>query len=419
MTMLRLLLSILLFFVPLSAKAAEDMALRVEVEKIGDALHYPHEMVLITIRGDYKIPITLENLEQPDFPGMDWMQLGEDNWFETEDRGKRVVSFERRMALFPQRPGTFEIGVFRHVLTLTKPNGTRFDRVILSEPVNLDVAELPPQQGWWFPVRRLGIDDSWSNAPQSLNPGEGVLRKILLTVEGAQPEMIPPMPEITGEGVAILPHPEVRRTLLRARGPVTQVFWRWTIRPMGDTSGYVDPFELRFFDALAREDRTIVISAQRVAYEDAVGIALRRGTVTGDAAIALEAKTSDGTKASKSGFSIPVHLLTPFAMLMGMFAGMVLLQGEMRGLSMDGIGLRVRHWWKRQGHARALSKSIRAGDAVAARRTAKAWLGEHYNGRSSEAIAGMDRHLFGSSASTPDFVAFGREIRAHARQIGR
>ena len=393
------------------ALADDDMALRVEVERIGDALPFPHEMVLITIRGDYKIPITLENLKQPDFPGLDWMQLGVDDWFETEDRGRRVVSFERKMALFPRDSGTFEIGSFRHVLTLTRPNGERFDRVVVSEPVTLEVAELPAREGWWFPLRRIGIADDWSNAPQSLEPGTGVLRKIVLTVEGVQPEMIPPMPEMTGAGVAILPHPEVRRTLLRPRGPVTQVFWRWTIRPLGAVSGYVDPFDLNFFDALNRQDRTITISAQRVAYEGAVGTAER-------AVDDLDApQETEPPPAGARNVSLPPHLPGALAAFIGLLTGGVLLRGEFRALSLASLSGRFRRWWERQRRASRLARAVRAQNPLAARKAAMDWLGADFTRLATPEAARLDRHLFAGGSAKPDLAAFARDVKARAKAI--
>lgn len=312
--MIRCAVLLFLFLSTLPARAVEDMHLTVEIDSETGAAPYAGEMVNIAIRGRYRLPITLEQIEQPSLADFDWMQLGSDIWGEDRDRGLRVVTFERRMALYPMRAGTLEIGSFRHVLQLARPNGERYARTILSEPVRLKVLPVPESAHWWFPLRRIGIDDEWSNAPQGLARDQSALRKIVLTVEGTLPEMLPPMPMLTGAGVAILPHPERRRTLLRPGGPVTQVFWRWTIRPDAGGVGYVDPLTLAYFDTSAREMREITLAAQRVAFADA---SIGGGTARGDAA-------APSLAGGEGGVSIPAIPIWA-ALLFGMVCGAVWL----------------------------------------------------------------------------------------------
>ena len=265
---LRPLLAILLLLA-LPARAEVEIAPgEIKLEVIAEARDHPvlaEEMVLITIRGSYRIPITLENLVQPDLQGFDWMQLGEDHWFNTVEDGLTVVNLERRMALFPQEPGEIEIGAFVHELNLLSPSGQRFEHAESSAPLTLTV-EPRPEADWWFPVRTIEITDNWSNAPERLKPGEGALRIVTVAAHGVEPELMPPMPEMTGAGAHIFPHPEHRIVTLGPHGPITRAFWRWTIRPQDGTAGFLDPIRVSYFDTQTREEKEITLSAQRVAY---------------------------------------------------------------------------------------------------------------------------------------------------------
>lgn len=248
--------------------APDDLRLEVTVADAG-ATPFTQEMVLITIRGSYRRHITRERLEQPPLDGFNWMQLGTDTWREEAVRGRPVKIFERRMALFPERAGRLEIGPFVHHLTLTDEADNWFDHDASSDPVVIEVAPAPATDGWWFPVRRLQISDQWSNAPDQLAPGAGVLRVIRLEAVGASPDMIPPMPELHSPSGMVFPHPEKRLVELSPEGPVTYAFWRWTVRPGNGASAILEPIEVPFFDTRERVARVARISAQRVAYEGA------------------------------------------------------------------------------------------------------------------------------------------------------
>lgn len=247
-----------------------ELGLEVSVE-VAERLPYEREMILLNIRGVFRRHITRENLEQPDFEGFNWAQLGPDSWKEERLEGEKVKVFERRMAIFPNRSGTLEIGAFTHKLTLTDENDDWFEHQIVSEPLKVQVAPPPVASDWWFPVRSLRITDDWSNAPDQLAAGEGVLRVVRLDALGATPEMTPPMPNLTSPSAMIFPHPEKRLVELTPEGPLTHIFWRWTIRPSNDVSTIVEPLSFDYFDTTHDIARDVTITAQRVAYGEVSG----------------------------------------------------------------------------------------------------------------------------------------------------
>lgn len=244
-----------------------DVELTVTIEN-ADIAPFQGEMVLLTIHGVYRRHITREKLIQPNLEGFNWMQLGQDHWYETQVRGKKVKNFKRRMALFPEQTGELTIAPFVHHLTLTDEGDDWFDHDIRSERLTIKVNPAPQVEGWWFPVRRLEISDQWSNAPDQLAEGEGVLRVIRVTATGASPDMIPPMPELTSPSAMIFPHPERRLVELSPQGPVSIAFWRWTIRPDRSSSAILEPLTFDYFDTTTRRAHSATITAQRVAMEE-------------------------------------------------------------------------------------------------------------------------------------------------------
>lgn len=364
----------------------EELSLEVTLE---ERTHppYPREMVLIRIKGVYRRHITRENLIQPEFKGFNWTQLGPDRWTEDRIRGQKVKILERRMALFPERAGQLTIGAFTHHLTLTDEGDNWFDHDIYSEPITLTVDPMPAGQGegWWFPVRELRISDDWSNAPDQLTPGEGVLRVIRLEAVGATPEMIPPMPDLTSPSAMIFPHPEKRLVELSPQGPVTYAFWRWTIRPTNDTSAILEPLSFSFFDTVARVTREVTISPQRVAYSG------------GTAVVAAEPEVP----ATLPGWPLGLLALAVFA---GVTAGLT------RGRQGFGAGA-LRRFPVLDPLAWRLWRAARAGQGAGVRRAALALL--RRDGASPErraALAEVDRALFARTPGVPDLPGLARRI---------
>lgn len=376
-----------------------DMRFWVEVEE-ANWEPFVEEMVLLKIRGAYKIPISLENVLNPSLEGFGWMQLGEDTWFESTERGQRVVNLERIMAVFPEKDGTLEIGSFTHELTLTEPNGTRFRHDLTSAPVALTVREAPGDAASWMPLRQIEIEDDWSNAPERLDEGMSALRKVTVTMVGVQPERIPPMPEMTGAGAYILPHPEQRITVLRKRGPVTRVFWRWSIRPEQGRSGYVDPLDLSYFDAVTRESKTVTLSAQRVAYDGQVdtGVSDRDRLESGEIPILRDGND----RFSMAGFA-------PFAGVIGFLVALFILFRNLRFAGWS-EARRIRERVFGTADERALKRAVRMGDAARAR-----WAAQRVGGadggrpdRFDGAFSMIDPYVFGTKSGQPPLADFRR-----------
>lgn len=356
---------------------SEELVLRVEVEATE---HMPMvgEMVLINMKGMYRRHITREEIIQPDFEGFNWTQLGADTWRDERLNGEKVKTFSRRMAIFPHQAGKMTIGRFTHKLTLTDEKDDWFEHRITSEPVSIEVAPAPRDSTWWFPVASLKVSDQWSNAPDQLQPGEGVLRVMRIEALGVTPEMIPPMPELKSPSAMIFPHPEKRFVELSPAGPVSYAFWRWTIRPSNDTSTIVEPLNFDYFDTQARETRNVTISAQRVAY----------GTVVPEAGPQAGAElTLDPRKTSVRLPGWPFAFLAAITVLLGIWSGV-----NERSVS---VKRALRRWPLLDPMARQMIAATRLGDMVGMRQIAAAMM--HRDGVSearTRLISELDHAIF-------------------------
>ncbi|MEL6521864.1 MAG: hypothetical protein AAFQ66_12925 [Pseudomonadota bacterium] len=363
--------------------AAGELQIEVSLDD-PDLVPYVGELVMVTIRGTYRRHITREALHQPDLDGFNWSQLGPDDWHQERIGGKTVKVFQRRMALYPTRPGTLTIRPFRHDLTLTDAGDDWFEHEITSRPVTLQVQPVPTEADgdWWFPVRFLEISDQWSNAPDQLQPGDGVLRVIRLEAHGATPEMIPPMPELASPSAMIFPHPEKRLVELTPHGPVTYAFWRWTIRPTNDVSAILEPLEVSYFNTQTRQHGMARITPQRVAYRQEKGRNL-------DPMPRI-------AQAQLPGW--PMALIAGFVFILG--TGATLSGRKVTGRT----GLTLFDPVKR-----ALRQAARRGEVASARRLAQTMaLRDGPNTGQQKALADLDRQIYSPNAKAPDLQKFAK-----------
>jgi hypothetical protein len=364
-----------------------DLSLTVTVESLPETL-MRQEMILLTIHGVYKRHITREQLEQPDLTGFNWMQLGQDDWYESMLDGLPVKNMRRRMAVFPDKAGRLEIGAFQHRLTLLDEDNKWFEHTVKSDPLTLDVAPELAVEGWWFPVRRLQVADNWSNAPDQLAQGAGVLRVVRVSALGASPDMIPPMPELKSPSALIFAHPEKRLVDLTPRGPEAIAYWRWTVTPTNGNAAILEPISFSYFDTVAREMRNVAISAQRVAFGDVTG----------------SARQTEPVAILESGQRPALLAIAGFAAFAS--AIFALLYGRSMSLAPLKAGI------KRQRLLWRFDRAARREDSAALRRTAHALDAIHAPSVERRALLSqLDSALFGRIPDQSKQPAISRSFR--------
>jgi hypothetical protein len=78
----------------------------------------------------------------PRMPAFDWIQLERDRWSIERINGEQFHVVERRLAFFPQRPGTLTIEPAVQNLEIIDDRNRRSTHKVTSQPVRLAV--LPP-----------------------------------------------------------------------------------------------------------------------------------------------------------------------------------------------------------------------------------------------------------------------------------
>ncbi len=398
MTRWFILAALLLFAATANAQRSgvspNDAELIVTIENPQDPF-LQSEMVLLTIHGIYRRHVTREKLIQPPLSGFSWMQLGEDYWYDSTENGLKVKNMRRRMAIFPNRAGEIEIGAFVHRLTFLNENLKWFEHEIASPQIVIDVGPAEPTAKWWLPVHRLEIEDNWSNAPDQMRRGQGVLRVIRVEAHGASPDMLPPMPTLRSPTAHIFAHPEKRMVELTPNGPVAIAFWRWTLRPTNDVSAVIEPLEVEFYDTFKRANQLVTITAQRIGY----------GALTGREPRAPPPKDEHSAGAAT--------IAGPSLMRAGFVIGAAIALGLLlRSLSLASLREVLRRFGLDRD-SRALSRAAKTGASGPFRAAARRLVAQNgFEPEKFQSLKALDNVLFSNCDQTYDLKAYQRQVRA-------
>ena len=257
-----ILLAIALASIPAFAAEPPDAELHV-IAETPHGVPYVGERVDLRVRGRFDLSIALDELVAPQSKDFDWIQVERDKWVPTNGLEKL---YERHLVLFPRRSGQIVIPPFVEKLTVLDEHGLRTTKEIASEPVALEVSAPPADRHDWLPADDVELVDEWSADPASLEKGATVERTVTLRVKGADPNLIPPLPQFRALWLISFAEPEERTLERTPQGPVAIVRRRWSLRPATGEIGILPAIQIPWFDRGARRDRLAVIAPRQIGY---------------------------------------------------------------------------------------------------------------------------------------------------------
>ena len=230
---IRLILSLLLWgtvlwgAATLPAAAQGDTKLRILYDHGNPVVS---EMVRLTIRGEYDLTVSLEEMIIPNSPDYDWIQIARDDWHKERVNGRLLQIFERKIAVFPSRDGAVTIGPITHHLTYVQGNGQRAETDVTAPEITLNVTPFP---GGHRPLsaKNLTLTDELSAQPGQLKQNEVLTRRVTIEAQGTLAHYLPPRPDLSQPWMISFTAPEERETIMTDSGPVARVVWEWQLRP--------------------------------------------------------------------------------------------------------------------------------------------------------------------------------------------
>ncbi|WP_207103157.1 BatD family protein, partial [Paracoccus shandongensis] len=210
------------------------------------------EMVELTIRGEYDLTVSLEDMQFPNSPDYDWIQVARDDWHKERVNGRLLQIFERKVALFPRRAGVLTVGPINHRLTFVQDNGQRAETTVTAPPITLGVKPFPTDAPP-LSARQLTLTDELSAEPGKLKKDEILTRRVTIEALGALAHQLPARPDLSEPWLILFSQPEQRETVLTEAGPVARVVWEWQLRPRTGEPAILHAEAFSWFDTDNRQ----------------------------------------------------------------------------------------------------------------------------------------------------------------------
>jgi hypothetical protein len=224
------------------------------------------EMIPVTLRAVYDRKVAREQLTIAPSDSFDWIQIDRDRWGEEMIDGKRWITMDRALALFPKRSGLLSFGPATHEITITDERRRFGERTVVARPLPLSVGAFPEEHGWQLAAAEVTLTDELDTDPARLADGQTFTRRITLRAKGVLPEALPPRPVLGAPWLISFAAPQERRLVLTAEGPVAEAIWVWQFRPLTGEPGVMEGKTVRFFNTRTREMYAVEIAPFPVGY---------------------------------------------------------------------------------------------------------------------------------------------------------
>lgn len=204
---------------------------------VDDRQPYVQQAVAITVRLFFAVDVYSGELQQDPPDGASLQQVGDDERYTREIRGRQYTVLERHYQLIPDRSG-------RLVLPPAKFEGIgadvdfndllgSFGRQSLSarsEASVLQVRPMPAQASQpWLPLH--GLQLRWQNIPREARTGEAMQLQLEAVADGATAAQLPALELVAGADAQVFADPPVTMDRVVDGRPQATVTRRYTIVP--------------------------------------------------------------------------------------------------------------------------------------------------------------------------------------------
>jgi len=174
---------------------------------------YVQGQVILTLRVQQSINLENRSIEELKLDNA-FVKPLEQHSFQRNVGGRQWLVHEVRYAIFPEKSGTLEIPAQVFSGQVPQPRRSLFDfggggKLLRRTTRPLTINVLPRPSGLnadtWLPVRKLTVDETWSEPPEHLRVGESATRTITIKGEGAQGAQLPPIQFTPIDGLKYYP----------------------------------------------------------------------------------------------------------------------------------------------------------------------------------------------------------------------
>ncbi len=329
------------------------------------------EMVRLTIRGEYDLTVSLEEMVIPNSPDYDWIQIARDDWHKERVNGRLLQIFERKIAVFPSHDGEISIGPITHHLTYVQGNGQRAETDVTAPAAVLNVKPFPGDHRP-LSAKKLTLTDELSAEPGQLKQNEVLTRRVTIEAQDTLAHYLPPRPDLSQPWMISFTAPEERETVMTDNGPVARVVWEWQLRPHTGEPAILPGAGFAWFDSANRRIEIAPLNPIPFGFSGF-------GANFGD---------------SGDGSALPNRIISIAVLLAAFAGGLVALLWQRSPMRSDALQRRLRRLLP-SPHMRVMRKAAGRNDLTTLRHAAERHL--DWRGLQPQGLTELDRQLYAAS----------------------
>ncbi|WP_203300372.1 BatD family protein [Marinobacter sediminum] len=278
--------------------ASRDSFIELSADK---AEVYVQEQLTMTIRLFFSGNLVRGELSEPEHPDAIIEPLGKQREYSRYRDGVRYRVVERRYALFPQQPGELTLPPIEFEGQARDASGKLIFLRDSEQLYPVPVKDVPASYtgDTWLPASGLTLEESGLPDSLRVETGENLTRNITLRAEGLPAEALPPLPELTPEGLRSYPEAPERKTDITPAGLTSSLSQTRALVPVQSGTLTLPEMRITWWDTTTDSEQVAFIPAKTLQVGDASARVTSQATPSSNdnetaASRTSEPKTSDG-----------------------------------------------------------------------------------------------------------------------------
>jgi len=179
---------------------------------------------------------------------------------------QKGFGYETRLAIFPERSGTLTIPDIDILGETLSAGGETHAFSTHGDATTIRVRPISPllNSDWWVVADDITLEEQWTPAPDTLEVGATVERRVVMTVTGARLEQLPPLEQAESDAYAIVGEDFQETMEVTKDGVISRVEHVWNLRVLSSGVFNISPIVVDYWNPVSDRPTRAVLPGERI-----------------------------------------------------------------------------------------------------------------------------------------------------------